>query len=121
MSNPKQDWIAERIDRAREAPGVKAARTQRAMYLRMQARRTITAMLDDINDPNERAAILKDSLDVIGEKLWPLTGRVDAATSFNSVATDICAVFRLSKAIKNAEAEQAWSKATRANDPEAGS
>jgi hypothetical protein len=83
------------------------------MFLRMQARRTVGAMLADIEDPAEQAAILKDALDIIGEKLWPLTGRVDAATSFNSVATDICAVFRLPRAIKNAAAEQAFAKLQR--------
>lgn len=108
--------MVERIDRAREAPAEKAKRTQRATYLRMEARRTVTAMLTSIEDPAERAAILGDLIDIAAEHRWPILGRVETATALNSVAADVCAVFRLPRAIKNAAAEQAWSKATAAND-----
>lgn len=107
--------MVERIDRAKEAPGIKAERSRREMHLRMQARRTVTAMLADL-EPNERATILRDTLDMVGEQLHPLIGRVEAATSFNAVAADICAIYRLPRAIKNAAAEHAWSRATAAND-----
>lgn len=108
--------MVERIDRAREAPTAKAHRTQRAMYLKMLARRTIRDLVADIDCPDERAAILGDLIDIAAEYRWPLIGRVETATSLNSVAADVCAVFRLPRAIKNAAAEHAWSKATAAND-----
>jgi len=114
--NGKQEWIAQKIDRAREAPRAKAARTARAMFLRMEARKTITAMLADIEEPAERAIILKDVLDMVAENLHPITGRVDAATSFNSRATDICATFRLTGAVKRAAAEHAFARMSAAND-----
>jgi hypothetical protein len=117
----KENWIAERIDRSREAPAAKAVRTQRAMFLRMQARLTITGMLKEIEDPAEKGLILGDVLDIIGEQLHPLIGRVEAATSFNSRAADICATFRLGRAIKSAEADQAWSRLQKpANDDGSG-
>lgn len=120
MSNGKQTWMAERIDRRREAPAAKAVRAARAMFLRMQARLTITGMLKEIEDPAEKALLLGDALDIIGEQLHPLIGRVEAATSFNSRAADICATFRLGRAIKSAAAAQAFSRLTRHdNDGEA--
>lgn len=116
----REDYLIERIDRGREHEGQKTARTRRAMYLRMQARRTITAVLGDLQEPAEKAAILGDLIDIAAEHRWPLIGRVETATALNSVAADVCAVFRLPKAIKNAAAEQAWSKVTAANDGEGG-
>jgi hypothetical protein len=106
--------MAERIDRSREAPQAKAIRTQRAMFLRMQARRTVTAMLADIEDPQERAAILCDTLDMVAEHLHPILGRVEAMTAFNSRATDIGGPLKLGRAIANARAEQLFRPA--AND-----
>tara|TARA_R110002051_G_scaffold316556_3_gene396346 strand:+ start:1536 stop:1904 length:369 start_codon:yes stop_codon:yes gene_type:complete len=114
--NGTQNWIAAKIDRAREAGPTKAARTARAMFLRMEARKTITAMLAEIEEPAERAAILKDVLDMVAENLHPLTGRVEAATAFNSRATDICATFKLGGAIKRAAAEHAFARMSAAND-----
>lgn len=116
----RESYLIERIDRSREASETKAARTQRAMYLRMQARRTVTGLLNDLPEPADRAAILGDLIDIAAEHRWPLIGRVETATGLNSVAADVCAVFRLPKAIKNAAAEQAWSKVTAANDEREG-
>lgn len=114
--NAKESYLVERIDRSREAVETKTARTQRAMYLRMQARRTVTALLADLPELGDQAAILGDLIDIAAEHRWPLIGRVETATALNSVAADVCAVFRLPRAIKNAAAEQAWSKVTAAND-----
>lgn len=108
--------MVERIDKAREGPAAKARRNARSMFIVMRARQVITGLLAEFDEPGEKVSILRAVLDIVGEKLWPLTNRVDAATAFNSVAADICAVFRLPRALKNAAAEQAWSKATAAND-----
>lgn len=116
--NRQERIIVDRIDRAREAPAVKAKRTQRAMYLRMQARQAVTAMLAELDCPSERAAILGDLIDVAAERRWPIIGRVETATGLNSVAADVCAVFRLPRAGKNDVAERAWAKSTAANDGE---
>lgn len=102
----REQYLVERIDRSREAPAAKAIRTQRAMFLRMQARRNVTALLADIEDPQERAAILCDTLDMVAEKLWPILGRVEAMTAFNSRATDIGGPLKLGRAIASARAEQ---------------
>lgn len=102
----REQYLVERIDRSREAPQAKAIRTQRAMFLRMQARRTVTALLADIEDPQERAAILCDTLDMVAEHLHPILGRVEAMTAFNSRATDIGGPLKLGRAIANARAEQ---------------
>jgi len=114
MTNGKQTWIAERIDRSREAPAAKALRSQRAMTLRMTARKTVKTMLDAIDDPQERAAVLCDTLDMVAEHLYPIMGRVEAATAFNARAADICATFRLGRAVKNAAAEHAFARLTKA-------
>lgn len=110
----RENYLVEKIDRAREAPRAKAARTARAMFLRMEARKTISAMLADIEEPAERATILKDVLDMVGERLHPIMGRVEAATAFNSRAADICATFRLDRAVKHAAAEHAFARMTKA-------
>lgn len=112
----RENYLIERMDRRRECEDHKSARTQRAMYLRMQARRTVTTLLNDVPEPADQAAILGDLIDIAAEHRWPLIGRVETATGLNSVAADVCAVFRLPRAIKNAAAEQAWSKVTAAND-----
>lgn len=106
--------IVDRIDRAREAPAAKAKRTRRAMYLRMEARKAVTAILAGLECPRERAAILGYLIDVAAEYRWPIIGRVETATGLNSVAADVCAVFRLPRAIKSAAAEQAFAKLTKA-------
>jgi uncharacterized protein (DUF3084 family) len=103
--NGKQDWMAGHIDRRREAPATKAARSARAMFLRMQARRTVAEMITDL-EPNEQATILCDALDMVAEQLHPRIGRVEAATAFNSRAADICGPLKLSRAIASARAEQ---------------
>lgn len=104
--NGKQTWIADRIDRSREARQAKAIRTQRAMFLRMLARKTVTDLLAQIEDPQERAAILCDTLDMVAEHLHPILGRVEAMTAFNSRATDIGGPLKLGRAIAAARAEQ---------------
>lgn len=112
--NGKQTWIADRIDRSREAPPSKAARTRRAMFLRMLARKTVSDLLAQIEDPQERAAIMGDVLDMVAEHLHPILGRVEAMTAFNSRASDIGGPLKLGRAIANARAEQLFTKA--AND-----
>lgn len=112
--------IVERIDRANEAPAAQAKRSARAMFIRMRARQIVTGALSEFEEPVEKIAILRALLDIIGEKLWPLTTRVDAATAFNAVAADICAVFRLDRGIKNARAEQAFAKLTAAANDRGG-
>lgn len=115
----REQYLVERIDRSREAPQAKAVRTQRAMFLRMTARQTVTAMLADIEDPNERAAILCDTLDMVAENLHPILGRVEAMTAFNSRATDIGGPLKLGRAIAEARAEQLFAPKP-ANDRESG-
>ena len=113
MVNSKENYLVERLDRSREAPAAKAMRTRRAMFLRMQARRAVDAMLREL-EADEQAIILRDALDVIGERLHPTIGRVEAATAFNAVAADICAHLKLPRAIAIARAEQVFARA--AND-----
>lgn len=110
----RENYLVERIDRAREAPAARDQRTRRAMFLRMQARRTVSAMLEGIECPIERGIILGDLIDVAAEHRHPLIGRVETATGLNAVAADVCAIFRLPRAIKNASAEQAFAKLTAA-------
>jgi hypothetical protein len=106
----REDYIIDRIDRSKESPQAKAMRTRRAMHLRMLARRTVDTMLRDL-EPEEQAIILRDALDVAGERLHPILGRVEAATAFNAVASDICAHLKLPRAIAAARAEQLFTKA----------
>lgn len=106
----RENYLVERIDRSREAPAAKAVRTQRAMYLRMTARQTIIAMVKEL-EPQERAAILEDTLDMVAEQLHPIIGRVEAATAFNSRAADICGPLKLGRAIASARAEQLFTRA----------
>jgi len=115
--NGKQDWMANHVDKRREARQTKAARSARAMTIRMEARKLIAAALKDFEDPAEGAAFLGDVLDITAEELHPRIGRVSAATAFNSRAADICATFRLHVAVGRAAADQAFDKLTRhAND-----
>jgi len=102
----RERYLVDRIDRRREAPASKAARSARAMFLRMQARRTITAMLAEVEEPQDRAAILCDVLDMVAEHLHPILGRVEAMTAFNSRATDIGGPLKLHRAVAAARAEQ---------------
>lgn len=110
--NRAEDFHIEKLDRRREAPASKAARSARAMFLRMTARQTVKTMLADL-EPQERAAILCDTLDMVAEALWPIMGRVEAMTAFNSRATDIGGPLKLNAAIKNAAAHQAYDRLTR--------
>ena len=112
----REHYLVDRIDRSREAPAAKAARTARAMFLRMQARRTVTTLLATLDDPEERGVILGDLIDVACELRHPIIGRVETATALNSLAADLCGVFRLPRAIKNAAAEHAFARLTVAND-----
>jgi hypothetical protein len=112
----RETYLVERIDRSREAPAAKAARASRAMFLRMTARRSVAGLLADLEDPEERAAILGDLIDIAAEHRFPIIGRVETATALNKVAADVCAVFRLPRAIKSAAAEHAFARLTAAND-----
>ena len=78
----REDYLARTIDRKREASSTKAARSARQMFVRMLARQRLTALLAEV-EPDERATLIYDVLDVAGEQLHPLVGRVEAATRFN--------------------------------------
>jgi hypothetical protein len=112
--NRAEDIAIERLDRKREAPAAKAARSARAMFLRMSARKAITALLADAGNDHERGVILGDLIDIAAEHRWPIIGRVETATGLNSVAADVCANLRLPRAISRARAEQLFTRA--AND-----
>jgi hypothetical protein len=112
----REKYLVERIDRGREHAGSQQARSSRATFLRMTARRTVRSLMQDVTDPKEQAALLGDLIDIAAEFRWPLIGRVETATALNSVAADVCAIYRLPKAVKNAAAEHAWSRLTAAND-----
>jgi hypothetical protein len=113
--NGKQTWMADRIDRKREAPQTKAVREARAMTIRMEARKLIAGALRAYEDTAEAAAFLGDVLDIVGEQLHPRIGRVAAATAFNSRSTDICS-HGLNEAIARARAEQLFRQPKAAND-----
>lgn len=112
----REKYLVERIDRSRESVAGKQARSSRAMFLRMSARRTVKGLLHDITDPKEQAVILGDLIDIAAECRWPLIGRVETATALNAVAADVCAIFRMPRAIKSAAAEHAFARLTAAND-----
>ncbi len=114
MTNGKQVWMAERIDRSREAPRARAERAARASFLRMTARRLILSALADLTDPAEKAGLLGYLIDVAAEQRHPIIGRVETATGLNKVAADICAIFRLDRAVKSAAAEQSFARMTKA-------
>lgn len=116
MSNGKERYLVERIDRRREHVSVRQARTSRSLFLRMQARRIIVSAANDIENPEERAVLLRDMLDIIGEQMHPITGKVEAATAFNRVASDLCVTFKLGRAVATAEAERLFSKMKPSND-----
>lgn len=118
--NAHQDWMAGKIDRKREAPQAKAARAARATVLRLRAREHIAALMVEIETPEEQGQILRDLLDMVAERLHPITGRVEAATAFNARAADICATFRLDRAVKNAAAEHAFARMTKAANDRGG-
>lgn len=106
MTNSKENYMVDRIDRKREEPAAKALRLRRNMYLLMQARRSVTSLLADLTSPDEQGAILGHLIDIAAEQRHPLIGRVETATALNSVAADVCAVFRLDRGVKFARAEQ---------------
>lgn len=110
----RETYLVERIDRSREAPRVKAERNARAVLLRRTARRLVASALADLSDPFDKAALLGDLIDVAAEHRHPIIGRVDTATGLNKVAADVCAIFRLDNATKNAAAEQAFARLTSA-------
>ncbi|HYC66664.1 hypothetical protein [Brevundimonas sp.] len=115
----REQYLIERIDRSKEAPASKAARSARAMFLRMTARQTVKAMLTEL-DPQERAAILCDTLDMVAENLHPIIGRVEAMTAFNSRAADIGGPLKLNRAVAAARAEQLFAKPANENRPDDG-
>lgn len=108
--NSKQSWIADRIDRAKEAPATKAARSARATQIRSEARADMRRNLTRYATPEERAAYLCDTLDMVAEHLYPILGRVEAMTAFNSRATDIGGPLKLTRAVAVARAEQLFAK-----------
>lgn len=110
----RERYLVERIDRSKEHAQAKTQRGARSLYLKMQSRRVVTALVANFDCPIERAAILGDLIDVAAEYRWPLIGRVETATGLNKVAADVCAVFRLPRTIKDAAAEQAFAKLTAA-------
>lgn len=102
----RESYIVDRIDRSREAPKARAARSARATFLRMTARQTVKTMLADIEDPAERAMILGDTLDMVAESLRLVVSPSDAMTAFSSRAADIGASLKLPRAIASARADQ---------------
>lgn len=123
MTNGKQNWMAERLDRSKEAPAAKAARSARTTQIRAEARADLRRNLARYLTPEERAAYLCDTLDMVAEHLHPILGRVEAMTAFNSRATDIGGPLKLNRAIATARAEQLFAKRPanedHANDGEA--
>lgn len=115
MTNAKENYLIGRIDAAKDLARP-ALKPQRAMYLRMQARLAFSRLLSEIECPMERAAFIENMLDVGAEHLHPLIGRVSAATRLNAISADVCAVFRLDRAISRARADQVFA----ANDGDAG-
>lgn len=111
----REKYLVERIDRSRESVEAKQARTSRTLYLRMQARRTITAALADLN-PKEQAVFLRDVLDITAEHLHPLIGKPSAVSAFGAVAHDLGAGLNLNRAVASAEAERLFARLDPAND-----
>lgn len=111
----REAYLIDRIDRRREAGATKQARTARSMFLRMKARRDVTASVAELPE-EDRSAYICDCLDVLAEHLHPLVGRVPAATAFNRVAADICVTIKLKRAVAGAEAERVFAKLKAAND-----
>jgi hypothetical protein len=111
--NRREDFMASKIDRSREAPKSKLARDARRTFLRATARQNIAAMIAGL-DPQDRAAILCDTLDMVAEALRLCVSPSDAMTAFSSRAADIGASLKLPRAIASARAEQLFAKA--AND-----
>ncbi|OJU51529.1 MAG: hypothetical protein BGO02_07715 [Brevundimonas sp. 67-6] len=112
----REKYLVERIDRRREHQSSRDIRTARSLFLRMQARRIVVAAANDIENPAERAVLLRDMLDIIAEQMHPITGKVEAATAFNRVASDLCVTFTLERAVAAAEAERLFSTTKPAND-----
>lgn len=111
----REAYLIDRIDRRREANVTREARTARSMFLRMKARRDVSACLADLPE-HDRATYITDCLDILAEHLHPMVGRVPAATAYNRVAADICATIKLKQAVAGAEADRVFAKLTAAND-----
>lgn len=107
--NRREDFVAAKIDRSREAPKSKLARDARRTFLRATARQNIAAMIADL-DSLDRAAILGDTLDMVAESLRLCVSPSDAMTAFSSRAADIGASLKLPRAIASARAEQLFAK-----------
>ena len=60
------------------------------------------------------AVALLTLIDVAAEQRHPIIGRVETATGLNKVAADVCAIFRLDRAVKSAAAEHAFARMTKA-------
>jgi hypothetical protein len=112
----REKYLVERIDRRREHVSTKDALTARGLFLRMQARRLVSGQMQDITDPKEQAEFLGHLIDIAAEFRWPILGRVETATGLNATAADVCAVFKLGRAVAAVEAERLFSKMTPAND-----
>lgn len=115
--NRREDFLAAKIDRSREAPKSKLARDARRTFLRATARQNIAAMIADL-DSQDRAAILGDTLDMVAESLRLCVSPSDAMTAFSSRAADIGASLKLPRAIASARAEQLFAPKA-ANDGDA--
>ena len=111
----REKYLVERIDRSRETAATREARTARSLFLRMHARRTITAALADLN-PKEQAVCLRDMLDIVGEHLHPLIGKPSAVSAFGAVAHDLGAGLKLTRSVASAEAERLFARLEPAND-----
>jgi hypothetical protein len=114
--NRREDFLASKIDRSREAPKSKLARDARRSFLRATARENIAAMIADL-ESQDRAAILCDTLDMVAESLRLCVSPSDAMTAFSSRAADIGASLKLPRAIASARAEQLFAPKA-ANDRE---
>ena len=114
MTNRAENIAIERLDRKREAPAAKAARSARATFLRRTARDALNTLMAEAANDHERGLILGDVIDIAAEHRWPIIGRVETATGLNAVAADVCAALRLPRAIARARAEQVFAQV--AND-----
>lgn len=112
--NRVEDFAIDRLDRKREAPAAKAARSARATFLRRTARDALNTLMAEAANDHERGVILGDVFDIAAEYLHPIKGRYQTATKLNAVAADVCAFLKLPGATARARAEQVFARA--AND-----
>ena len=111
----RENYLVERIDRSRETVAARDARTTRSLFIRMHARRSITAALADLS-PKEQAVFLRDVLDITAEHLHPLIGKPSAVSAFGAVAHGLGAGLKLTRSVASAEAERLFARLKPAND-----